>query len=238
MSKRDSDDFSDEIWVNKFTEDSAQHFRKEVLKRAMENGLQPIVIYIDSYGGYVDSLAKMIETMDEVPNPFITVCMGKAVSCGAILLSHGDARYCGRHSRIMVHEVSSGAFGDVNDVKNTAKETDRLNKHFIGLLAKNCGIRGGYEGLRKIIKQHDGRNLWMDAQEAIKFGIVDKIGLPEVQGSIFYEIADVPEKNVQMSGFERSTHSSVADAPTGPTRPKTPKPPKTPKSPKPPRKRR
>ena len=56
----------------------------------------------------MDCLASMIETMDEVPNPIITVAHGMAMSCGAVLLSHGDIRFVGKNSRIMVHEVSGG----------------------------------------------------------------------------------------------------------------------------------
>lgn len=123
---------SDEIWVIKFDEESAQEFREQVIRASRNDPTQPIVVYIDSYGGLVDSLAKMIETMDEMPNPFITVCMGKAMSCGAVLLSHGDIRWCGKHSRVMVHEVSSGTQGDVNDMKADAQEADRLNKWFMG----------------------------------------------------------------------------------------------------------
>lgn len=185
---------SDEIWVIKFDEESAQEFREQVIRASRNDPTQPIVVYIDSYGGLVDSLAKMIETMDEMPNPFITVCMGKAMSCGAVLLSHGDIRWCGKHSRVMVHEVSSGTQGDVNDMKADAQEADRLNKWFMGLLAKNCGIKGGYEGLRKIIKQRDGRDMYLDAKAALEFGIADAIGTPKITPITVYDVQTSQEK--------------------------------------------
>lgn len=173
----------DEIWVNEFTEKSAQDFRTAVLKQVQkyDDDHRPVIIYIDSYGGAVDSLVKMLETMDSIPNPTVTVCMGKAMSCGAVLLSHGDIRFCGQHSRVMVHEVSSFAFGDVHDIENDAKESARVNRYIMGLLAKNCSIEGGYQGLRRIIKEHDGRELWMDAKGALKFGVIDNIGIPVVE---------------------------------------------------------
>jgi ATP-dependent Clp protease protease subunit len=149
---------------------------------------RPVVIYIDSYGGYVDALAKMIETLDEIPNPVVTACMGKAMSCGAILLSHGDVRFLGKHSRVMVHEVSSGTFGNVQDMKDDVKETVRLNSHFMGLLARNCGFKH-YEEFREILKQQDGRDLYLHGEEAIKFGIVDAIGLPKISGRMMYEVS-------------------------------------------------
>ncbi len=200
---------SDEIWVTKFNEEGAQEFRELVMKKAKISSRVPIVVYIDSYGGLVDSLAKMIETLDEIPNPIVTVCMGKAMSCGAMLLSHGDIRYCGKHSRIMIHEVSGGEIGDVHDNLNDANESIRLNRHFLGLLAKNCGIKGGYEGLRRIVKDRDGREIWMDAKASLAFGIVDKIGLPKINSVALFEVADVPPKKIEIAGVVRSTYNKV-----------------------------
>lgn len=185
---------SDEIVVNEFTESSAQSFRDSLMTASEEDPQKPLIVYIDSPGGYVDSLAKMIETMDEVPNPIITVAMGKAMSCGAILLSHGDIRFCGKHSRIMIHEISGGAIGDVHDVGVDADEMKRLNKHFLNLFAKNCNIKGGYDGLRKMIKDKDGRDIYLSAQEAKAFGVVDGIGIPRVKEVLTYHIDIVPEK--------------------------------------------
>lgn len=182
------DDRTGEIWVNKFDEESAKEFRDALIYSSKMDPSRPIIIYIDSYGGMVDSLAKMIETMEEVPNPMVTVCMGKAMSCGAILLSHGDVRFCGKHSRIMVHEVSSGSHGNVHDMHADTQEVKRLNEHFMGLLAKNCGY-DGYDDLRKIIKEQDGRDRYMDAAKALEFGIIDAIGLPKLQPMTMFEIS-------------------------------------------------
>lgn len=176
-----------EIWVTKFDEEHAQKFRQQVLDAASGDPSRPIVIYIDSYGGYVDALAKMIETLDEIPNPIVTCCMGKAMSCGAMLLSHGDVRFLGKHSRVMVHEVSSGTIGNVQDMKDDVKETVRLNEYFMGLLAKNCGF-ANYEELRAVIKEQDGRERYLVGNEALAFGIVDAIGLPKVSGRMGYEV--------------------------------------------------
>jgi ATP-dependent Clp endopeptidase proteolytic subunit ClpP len=193
-TKLGSRDVGDEIWVNDFTEESAQKFRESLLEEAKGDLLRPIVIYIDSYGGQVDSLAKMIETMDELPNPIVTVAVGKAMSCGSILLSHGDVRFCGNHARIMIHEVSGGAVGDVHDVSADVEEMKRLNRYFMGILAKNCGIKGGYDVLRKMIKGQDGRDNYMDAVEALKFGIVDAIGMPKINRMKLYQVEATPRK--------------------------------------------
>lgn len=182
------DEMGQEIWVTKFDQEHAQKFRTQVLNASKGDPNRPIVIHIDSYGGYVDALAKMIETLDEVPNPIVTSVMGCAMSCGAMLLSHGDVRFLGRHSRVMVHEVSSGTFGNVQDMKEDVKETVRLNEYFMGLLAKNCGFKN-YEELRSVLKEQDGRDRYLVGSDAIKFGIVDAIGLPKVSGRIMYEIS-------------------------------------------------
>lgn len=184
---------SSEIWVGEFTDKSAQEFREQILERADPEGKMVIPIYIDSYGGNADSLAKMIDTMDEVPNRFITVCMGKAMSCGAILLSHGDLRFCSKLSRIMVHNVSTVSWGDAYSLKAGSDEAMRLNKIFIGLLAKNCGMT--YEQLQNHIKTAtDSKEIWMSPEDAVKFGIVDRIGVPELIPIIQWACETVPPK--------------------------------------------
>lgn len=202
---------SSEIWVTKFDEEHAQKFRKQVLEIAKSDPQRPIVIHIDSYGGYVDALAKMIETLDEINNPIITACMGKAMSCGAMLLSHGDVRFLGRHSRIMVHEVSSGTIGNVQDMKDDVKETVRLNEYFMGLLARNCGFKN-YAELRELIKEQDGRERYLFGEEALKFGIVDAIGTPKVSGKVIYEISKQPTKSLAPG---RNKQSIKLDKPVG-----------------------
>lgn len=190
---KDDSSRSHEIWVTKFDEEHAQKFRVAVMEAASGDPTRPVIIYIDSYGGYVDALAKMIETLDEIPNPIVTVCMGKAMSCGAVLLSHGDVRFLGRHSRVMVHEVSSGTFGNVQDMKEDVKETVRINEYFMGLLAKNCGFKN-YHEFRALIKNQDGRDVYLSGDDAVKFGIVDTIGLPKIGSRTMFEVSKQPIK--------------------------------------------
>lgn len=181
---------SDEIWVNEFNEQAAGKFRDELLEASKGDPKRPIVVYIDSYGGSVDALALMIETMDEVVNPIITVAVGKAMSAGAVLLSHGDIRFCGKQARVMIHEASGGVSpGDVHDMYQDATEAKRLNKWQMGLLAKNCGIKGGYETIRKMIKDQDGRDRYMDSSQAKDFGLVDVVGMPKVEAVTLYQVS-------------------------------------------------
>lgn len=173
------------IWVNIFNEEKAKEFNDAVLKFSKENPRKPIVINIDSYGGYVDSLASMITVLDSIPNKKVMVATGKAMSCGAILLSHGDYRFVAPHARVMVHEVSGVAWGNVNDLKTCAKESDRINEHFMQLLAQNCGI--SYKDLRKLFS-NERRDIYLDANQSVKFGIADKVGVPTIKKISKYEI--------------------------------------------------
>ena len=198
MSSRE--DLSKEVWVNAFDEESAQKFREQLIGRAEMDMTSPILIYIDSYGGSVDALAKMVATMNEIPNKTITVCMGKAMSCGAILLSHGDYRFCDPLSRVMIHNVSSVAWGDIDSLHASVTETERLQKLFIGLLATNCGKT--YSDVRKSIKDasDDGKEIYLDAQGAMDYGVVDEVGAPILAPKILWEYFSAPTK-VRGKGF-------------------------------------
>lgn len=203
---------SKEIWVNKFDENSARIFREQVLDRASMDPNAPIVIYIDSYGGFVDSLASMLATMDEVPNPLITVAVGKSASCGAILLSHGDYRYCDRYARVMVHEIQSASWGNMRTLENDVKESRRLNRKFMELLAQNCGMKD-YGELKAKFKEADADDLWMDAEEAVKFGLVDFVGVPKVMPVVTFQCATVPKKESLREAKTRSDAEKKADKP-------------------------
>ena len=192
MTTSHSDFFEDNIVVNKFNEDSARDFRKRVLKISQLDPTVPIIVYIDSYGGYVDSLNSMLSTMRQVPNQFITVCIGKAMSCGAALLAAGDFRFCDESSRVMVHEVSCGAVGNIDDVQSDARESARLNTQIMTMIAQRCGKT--YQQLKQKIKDNEGRDLYFTAKTAKEFGIVDFIGLPIVKPIVLYSIESVPQK--------------------------------------------
>lgn len=191
-SKKQSN--SDEIWVTDFTQEAAQEFREKLLDESRDNPSRPIIVYIDSYGGSVDALAKMIAAMDEIPNPIITACMGKAMSCGILLLSHGDVRFCDPHSRIMIHKVSSGTWGQVDEMKNDVAETARLNEYWMSFLATNSNMKGGYDELNAYIKSKDGSDRYLTAAEAKRLGVVDVVGRPKIVSVTAYEVVSGPDK--------------------------------------------
>lgn len=173
------------LWVTDFDEGKVKEFTESLFKASAKDSKKPIIIYIDSYGGAVDALSAMVAAIDTVPNKIITVAMGKAMSCGAMLFSYGDVRYASPYARIMVHEVSAGAFGNVNDMKVTTHEVTRINDFWMTWLAKNCG-----KSLKQLLKgfTNKKRDIYMNAEEAIKFGIADKIGFPKVKKVVRYEV--------------------------------------------------
>lgn len=178
-------DPKNEIWMSKnFDSANALEVREKIMKASVENPVKPIIVYINSYGGNVDSLNLLIDTFKNVPNDIYTVCMGTAMSAGALLLSCGDKRFISPSSRVMIHKVSSGTWGNVDDMKVDTDETERQNTEIMKLLAKNT---------KKSVKQLEGmlkdkRDLFLDANAALKLGVVDEVGIPIIQENIIYTL--------------------------------------------------
>lgn len=188
------DDLEHEIWVTEFTTEAAIDFTNKVKNFSQKNPNKPIIVNINSYGGAVDALSAMVSAMDSVPNAFITYASGSAMSCGAILLSHGDMRFCDPHARVMVHRVSAATWGDSDDMKNDVAEIERMNRYWLGFLAINCNMAGGYDELESLMKSKDGRDRYLTAEEALEMGIIDVVGRPKVISATIYEVAAGPEK--------------------------------------------
>ncbi len=180
-----NEDLLPEIWMSgDFTAESALKLRKDILEHAALGEDVPVVIYINSYGGSVDALNKILDTIDSIPNKVVTVCAGTAMSAGATLLSYGDERYIGKNSRVMIHQVSSGAFGTVADIDNNVKELRKLNNRLLKVLAQKCG-----KSIAEMKELYfDNLDKYLSPQEARKFGLVDKIGTPRLKVVTSYEI--------------------------------------------------
>ncbi|MCK4918965.1 MAG: ATP-dependent Clp protease proteolytic subunit [Candidatus Pacebacteria bacterium] len=130
-----------------------------------------VKIYINSPGGIVTSALAIFDTMNYIKCNVSTVCIGMAASAASLLLSSGTKgkRFALPNAEIMIHQVMGGAEGQASDIEISArhilKTKDRLNK----ILVKNTG-----QSLEKIIRDSD-RDYYMSAEEAKKYGIVDKI---------------------------------------------------------------
>ena len=134
---------------------------------------EEIKFYINSPGGVVTSGMVMYDTMQMIKSPVHTICMGLAASMGSILLSGGTKgkRLIYPHGEVMIHQPSLGGYiqGVSADLEIQAKQTKRVKEIGATILAGNCG-----KTVEQIMKDFD-RDYWMDAPEAIKYGIVDGI---------------------------------------------------------------
>lgn len=180
-----TDELLPEIWMSgDFTAESALKLRKDILEHAEAGEDVPVLIYINSYGGSVDALNKILDTIDSIPNKVVTICAGTAMSAGAVLLSYGDERYIGANSRVMIHQVSSVTFGTVVEMDNTMKEHRNLNTRLLNVLAKRCNKTT--KQMRAIFDKNMDK--YLTPAEAKKFGLVDKIGTPRLKQVVSYEI--------------------------------------------------
>jgi ATP-dependent Clp protease protease subunit len=175
------------ITVNKFTEESAKEFREKV-SYAHNTGQKVIPIVIDSYGGEVYALLSMIATIRSAELPVATVIMGKAMSCGAILASFGSEglRFASPDSTMMIHDVSSGSLGKVEEIKATAEEANRLNNKLYTMLARNCGKKDSY--FMDIIHEKRNADWYLEPEEMVKHGIVNHIRVPTLNVDISVKI--------------------------------------------------
>lgn len=143
----------------------------QMLYLQSEDSTKDIHMYINSPGGYVTAGLAITDTMDAISCPVNTYCMGQCASMGAVILSSGTKgkRFALRNSRIMIHSVSSGAEGKIEDMKLDVNETDRLNDLLAHLLAENCG-----KPFKKIKKTME-RDFYLSAEEAKEFGLIDEV---------------------------------------------------------------
>ena len=136
-----------------------------------ENPSKPISMYINSPGGVVTAGMAIHDTMQYIQPRISTVCVGQAASMGSFLLAAGEPgmRIALPNARIMVHQPSGGAQGMASDIEIQAREILRIRKSMNDLYAKYTG-----KDLAEIEEAMD-RDTFLDAKEAMKFGIVDKV---------------------------------------------------------------
>ncbi len=134
---------------------------------------EEIKFFINSPGGVVTSGMVIYDTMKMIKSPISTICMGLAASMGSILLSGGDKgrRFIYPHGEVMIHQPSLGGYmqGVSADLEIQARQTKKVKEMGAKILAENCG-----KTVAQIMKDFD-RDYWMDAKEAIEYGIVDGI---------------------------------------------------------------
>ncbi len=136
-----------------------------------ENPSKEISLYVNSPGGSVTAGLAIIDTMNHIKNDVSTVCVGMAASMGAVILSAGKKgkRYILPNAEVMIHQPLGGVEGQASDIAITAKHILKTREKLYKILADNTG-----KTLAQIEKDGD-RDFFMDADEAKKYGIVDKI---------------------------------------------------------------
>lgn len=130
-----------------------------------------IYLYINSPGGSVTAGLAIYDTMRYITAPVATLCMGMAASMGAFLLAAGTKgmRYCLPHSTVMIHQPLGGFRGQATDVEIHAREMQRIKTMLNTIMAENTG-----RTIREVTKACE-RDNFLTPQEAIDFGLVDKI---------------------------------------------------------------
>lgn len=136
-----------------------------------ENPTKDISFYINSPGGVVTSGMAMYDTMQYIKPDVSTVCIGQAASMGSLLLTAGAAgkRFALPHARIMIHQPLGGAQGQASDIEIQAKEILRMKAMLNDIYVRHTGKK-----LSEIEKSMD-RDNFMSAEEAQKFGLIDKV---------------------------------------------------------------
>jgi ATP-dependent Clp protease protease subunit len=136
-----------------------------------ENPSKPISMYINSPGGVVTAGLSIFDTMQYIKPRVSTVCIGQAASMGSFLLAAGEPgmRIALPNARIMIHQPSGGARGMASDIEIQAREILRIRSRMNDLYVKFTG-----RSLEEIEKAMD-RDTFLEAEEAMKFGLVDKV---------------------------------------------------------------
>ena len=130
-----------------------------------------IQIYINSPGGSFTALTAIYDTMNFVRPDIQTICMGQAASAAAVLLAAGTKgkRYALPHSRIMMHQPSSGMGGSASDIKIQAQQSLHIKKVLFELISQHTG-----QPLDRV--EHDAdRDRWFTADQAMEYGFIDKV---------------------------------------------------------------
>jgi ATP-dependent Clp protease protease subunit len=156
--------------VGPVTEVTANLIVAQLLFLESENPDKDVFFYINSPGGSVSAGLAIYDTMQFIKPDVSTLCVGQAASMGALLLAAGDAgkRFCLPNSRVMIHQPMGGFQGQATDIEIHAKEILYLRGRLNEILAKHSG-----KSIEAIARDTE-RDFFMGAEDAVKYGIVDK----------------------------------------------------------------
>ena len=134
-----------------------------------------IQVYFNTPGGSVYAGLGIYDTMHYITANVATICTGMAASMGAVLLVAGTngKRSALKHSRVMIHQPMGGAQGQASDIEITAREIMKMKKELYHIIASHSG-----NSFERIEKDSD-RDYWLTAQEAVEYGMIDKVLINE-----------------------------------------------------------
>ena len=154
-------------------DESAQKIVEQLLFLEFEEPKKEIQFFINSPGGVITAGMTIYDTMKMITSPVSTICMGLAASMGSLLLAAGkkEKRYIWPNGKVMIHQPSIGGeiIAPATDLNIHAEEILKTKKKLNQILSESCN-----QSLKKIEKDTD-RDYFMDAEESVKYGIVDKI---------------------------------------------------------------
>ena len=154
-----------------FNDTMASIIVSQLLYLQSEDSEKDIKMYINSPGGSITSMWSIIDTMNTITPDVSTVCIGMAASAASVTLAAGakGKRYILPHAEVMIHQPMGGAQGQASDIEIRAKHILKTKDLLHKFMAEKTGQK-----VSKIAKDMD-RDFWIDAQEAVKYGLVDKI---------------------------------------------------------------
>lgn len=165
------DDLRTVLYFGEIETDRSKEVIRKMLEFEAKDPGEPIILKISSSGGSaLDGLA-IIETMRSITSPVMTLCLGYAFSMALVILSAGEpgSRFCTRGSWVMMHQISAGRYQRFDELKTTFSFYERLNTQLAKMLAHSSG-----QPLDKI-EQDMREDVWMAAEEAKDFGLVDAL---------------------------------------------------------------
>jgi ATP-dependent Clp protease protease subunit len=158
-------------FTGEFKEENTKEIITSLLDLEAKNPLLDIIIYISSYGGVIDDFIAIHDTIKMMRCKVATVCIGKSMSCGVMLLMTGTKgyRFITPNARIMIHQLSAGTFGKLHELDNDLDEYHRMQEIIDRMILQYTKIP------KKDLKSILEKDSFYNAQDAVKLGVADEI---------------------------------------------------------------
>lgn len=156
---------------DEITADLANSIVAQLLLLESEDPDKDIILYVNSPGGSVTAGMAIIDTMNFIQPDVSTVCVGMCASMGAMILSQGEKgkRFSLPNGEVMIHQPLGGRSGQATDIEIYAKNILRTKDKLAKMISESTG-----QTIKKVKKDME-RDFWMDAQESLKYGIIDEV---------------------------------------------------------------